>query len=412
MPTLRHLIITLLLVILSAGCSNTESEDAFVEAIELNELNIASLSIEIDSGNSTFAADSTETARAIAQRNNGLADIDVTDRVRWSSSDSSVLTINQQGQISAKAGADSLVDIHANWADLSAVIQVAVSTEDLDSISISGDSVLPVCQGDFVLSATGTYAVGDERNISHLVSWASSDTGLVTVSADGVMSALASGNTGNIEASYDGITGVLAVEVLDNLDAITITPNTNVEVIVGQTLQFTAIGSYSDATADADITQFSTWFSDNDTLLSFDNSGDNRGLASGLAEGNTLIRASCNPSNAAVSSDVSVSVENPSGISRIEIRYGNDTEIPIQEPNDQNVQLSALLIYTNGDEVNVTTDDDTDWTSSPSTGTEASVNNTNDKGEVSFNAVGETEIEVAYEINNVIYRDTIILTVQ
>ena len=409
---LRGLALTLFTALILTGCGSEEAEQAFRDAVEINELNITSLSIEIDSGNTTFEAGTVETARAMAQVSSGGSDIDVTSRVTWTSSDGSVLGVNQSGSLSAQAGVDSVATVFVEWADLSASLPITVSTEDLDSIALSGPNDVSACSAGHQLSASGTYAVGDVRDVSHLVSWTSLSTSLARVSSSGVVDTLGSG-AASVEASYNAITSpAYAINVRDNVDAITVAPNTNVSVTVGNSTQFSATASYNDASPDEVVSSTVNWVSGTPSVLEFSATEGEEGLANGLVVGTSLINATCAAQTPVSSADISVTVEAVKTITGIEIQFNGNTLIPNQEVSDSPIQLVALLRYSDSSTDDVTTNDDTDWTVDSSSGTAASINNTNDKGEVTFNAIGETTFEVAHEVNGTTYRDTIILTVE
>lgn len=409
--TLRMMTVLLGLFVL-ASCGSENSEQAFTDAVEINELNISSLSIVIESGNTTFEAGTTEVARAMAQVSNGGAAIDVTNRVQWSSSDPNAVRVSQSGSIQAQNGIDSNATLFVDWADLSANLAVRVSTEDLDSIALSGPNDVSACSPGHQFRADGTYAPGDVRNITRLVSWRSSNTNLLRVSRSGQVDTLGSGS-GNITANYQSQTSApFTITVRDNLNTIAVTPSTNVSVTVGATQRFTATASYNDGQPPQDISSTATWASSATNILSFANAGADQNLAQGNAAGSSNVSARCAAQTPVTSALVNVDVVVPRTINRVEIRFNGNTLIPDQEVSDSPLQLRALLVYSDNSTEDVTTGDDTEWSVDSSTGTAATINNTNEKGEVSFNATGETTFEVEHEVNGQRYRDTIVLTVE
>lgn len=402
---------TLLVALLLSACGNEDAEQAFRDAIDIDELNISSISIVIDSGNSTFAAASTETARAMAQVSNGGNDIDVSSRVRWSSSEPFILSISGNGRIETAADADSSVTLFAQWGDLSASLPVTVSSAALESISLSGPDDVSACSAGHQYRASGNYGSGDDRNISHLVSW-SSNSALARISSSGIADTLGAGNAGII-ANIGAISSVpFALSVRDNLSSIVITPGTGFDLEIGQTRQFTATARYSDGSAEQDITNTVTWASSATAFLSISNAQGSRGSARAIAAGNSAVNATCNTPSPIASANVAVEVKAVRRVSRLEIRFNNTTVIPDQDTNDGPLQLSAILVYSDGSTEDVTDNDDTDWTVLSSSGTAASVNNTNDKGEASFSAVGRTTIQAEYELDGTRYNDDIELIVE
>lgn len=402
----------LLFTLLLSACGNEDAEQAFRDAIDIDDLNINSISIVIDSGNSTFAAGSTETARAMAQVSTGGDDIDVSSRVSWSSSEPFVLSIGANGRINTAENADSVATIFAQWGDLSASLPVNVSSAALASITVSGPSDVSACSAGHQYSATGNYGVGDDRNVSHLVTWTSNNTALARISNQGLADTLGAGNAGII-ANLGQISSVpYALTVRDNLSSIVISPSASFDLEIGQTRQFTASARYSDGSAEQDITNTVTWASSATNFLSISNAEGNRGSARAIAVGNSAVNATCNTPSPIASANVAVEVKAVRTVSRLEVRFNNSTVIPDQDTNDGPLQLNAILVYSDGSTEDVTDNDDTDWTVLSSTGTAASINNTNDKGEANFSAVGRTTIQAEYELNGTRYNDDIELIVE
>lgn len=395
------------LICVLAACGSSDSEKAFREAVFVNSLNIVSLSIQITSGNTTFEAGTTESAKAFAQRSDGKPDLDVTQDVRWSSSDNTVFSVSQSGEISA-GNIDSMAEVRVDLADLSAQASITVSTEDLDLITVSGPNNVSTCTGNHQLTASGQYAVGDVRNISHLVTWSSTTPAVADVSSSGLVASFSSGNS-DINASFDGQVGSYNFVVKNNIDSVSVSPAGPVNIVQGQSRQFEATASYNDASPNEEITDNALWSSSAPAILDIVTTGSARGRATGLSPGPSNITASC---NAVASSAVVANVTTPPTVSSVEIQYLGSATIPNLDVSDSPIQLSAVLKFSDNSTQDVTDDDDTSWSVDSSSGTAATVNNTNDKGEVSFNAVGETEIEVVHEFDGTNYRDSIILTVE
>ena len=243
----RHKLFGLVcLVFLLTGCGSDSAEKAFLEAVEVNQLNIASISIELESGNDVLEAGTSDSAVVTAQLDNG-SDLEVTEKVTLSSSDTSVLSVNSSGRVRAK-NKDSTVTLWANWADLSASLSLRVSTEDLDSITIAGADDVSVCSSGLEYSATGQYAVGDVRNISNLVDWSVSDTDQAEISDAGVLATYANGSV-DVIAERDAVSTNYTLNIRDNLDTITLSPSTAQTITEGDTLQFVATATYGRWTA-------------------------------------------------------------------------------------------------------------------------------------------------------------------
>ena len=93
-----------------------------------------------------------------------------------------------------------------------------------------------------------------------------------------------------ITASFGGVTGSTTITVTAaTLTSITVTPASGA-INPGDTRQYTATGTYSDATTQ-DITQLVTWNSTVPATATISNAAGSRGLATGVANGSTVIEA-------------------------------------------------------------------------------------------------------------------------
>ncbi|MDX1452406.1 MAG: Ig-like domain-containing protein, partial [Oleiphilaceae bacterium] len=325
--------------------------------------------------------------------------IDVTSRVRWSTSNSSVATINSAGILTGQSA--GLVNVRAEWADLNDSKELTVSNALLQSIDI-GDipAVLSECAAGYQLSATGNYDDGSSRNITNNVIWTTDDLTRATITEDGVLTTLSSGAI-NLIASRDDLNGTEIREenaqtIQDNLTDIVVTP-TNASITVGQAQQYTATGTYSND-SDRVITEAVTWTSAEPTIVQISNDAGAKGFAEALAAGSTSVTASCNPSDSFANDTVPVTAATAASINAVVINNG-DAEVEVNL-SEGNVQLEAHLRRSDATLADrVTESDDITWSVSATIeGTAATVSNTgNDKGLVSFTATGITEIRVRYD---------------
>ena len=134
-------------------------------------------------------------------------------------------------------------------------------------------------------SATGTYTDASHADLTGVVSWASGTLATATISGTGLASGVAAG-TSSISATLGAVSGSTTLTVTaPTLVSIAVTP-TNPSIAAGLTEQFSATGTYSDA-SHADLTATVTWASG--TLASATISAT--GLASGVAVGTSSISA-------------------------------------------------------------------------------------------------------------------------
>ena len=75
------------------------------------------------------------------------------------------------------------------------------------------------------LTATVTLSSGDTRDVTSETAWASDDDSVATVSADGVVTAVAVGSA-TVTGTYQGFTGTCAVSVTDPAESMAVSPAT------------------------------------------------------------------------------------------------------------------------------------------------------------------------------------------
>jgi 6-phosphogluconolactonase (cycloisomerase 2 family) len=134
-------------------------------------------------------------------------------------------------------------------------------------------------------TATGTFSDGSMSDISSSVTWASGTTATATISAAGLATGVAAG-TSSITASQGTVTSPGVTLTVIALQSIAVTPNP-ASVAIGSTVQFTAKGTYTDASV-SDITAQVMWSS---LPLATATIGANTGLATGVANGTAQITA-------------------------------------------------------------------------------------------------------------------------
>jgi uncharacterized protein YjdB len=123
------------------------------------------------------------------------ADVDVdaneSKDIIWSSGNTSVATIDPSGVITATGEGTAIVRA-TSAADPRAFAEIVVTVLPARSVTVAPDSVMLVQGGTRQLAATVTI----ESGLNTDVTWSSSDTNVVTVSATGEITAVASGYVG------------------------------------------------------------------------------------------------------------------------------------------------------------------------------------------------------------------------
>ena len=180
----------------------------------------------------------------------------------------------------------------------------AVSISPISSLKLSSIALAPASPAKLTVGytmqffATGTYSDGSTVDITSKVTWTSSNTTIANIDSTGLVTGVAAGNT-NITAVLSGITSpavnlpVISLAATPStttpaptLSSIAVTPGLSLNILVGSTQQFVAIGTYSDGTTSV-ITTLVTWASSNTTIVTISSAG----LATGIATGTVNITA-------------------------------------------------------------------------------------------------------------------------
>jgi uncharacterized protein YjdB len=284
---------------------------------------------------------------------------DLTANVTWSSSDSAISTVsNAAGDkglaISLSPGT---VTVGITFNGVSASTQLTVTPATLVSLAITPTNPSIALGTTAQFTATGTYSDGTTQDLTGAVTWSSSDTGVATLGnaagSAGLATSVATG-TVTVGATLDGISTSTRLTVTPaTLVSLAITP-TNPSIALGTTLQFTATGTYTDASTQ-DLTNTATWSSSNPAVATLSNAAGGRGLAAGTAQGATTVGALVNGITASTQLTVT-----PATLVSLAITPTNPS-IAL----GTNLRLAATGIYTDGSSQDLTTN--VTWSSSDST---------------------------------------------
>ncbi|MGB8494136.1 MAG: Ig-like domain-containing protein [Candidatus Acidiferrum sp.] len=175
---------------------------------------------------------------------------------------------------------------------VSPAVNLTVTSATLASIAVTPANSSIAKGATLQLAATGTFSDGTSQDITHAVSWSSSNTSIAAINpVSGIALGLLAG-TANITASLSGITSpAVPLNITSaTLQSISVAPATP-SIALGTTQQFTATGTYSDLST-ANITTSATWASSVPATASI---SAGTGLAHGLVAGTTQITATLGP---------------------------------------------------------------------------------------------------------------------
>lgn len=156
----------------------------------------------------------------------------------------------------------------------------------LMSIAVTPTGASIGIQATQQFTAMGIYSDSSRQNLTNSATWTSSDTSKATITTKGLATGVAAGST-TITATSGGVNGStsLSVRITPALISIAVAP-VNPSVAVGNTLQFTATGSYSDGSTQI-LTGTVTWSSSVQGVATISAAG----LATGVSVGSSTISA-------------------------------------------------------------------------------------------------------------------------
>ncbi len=284
-----------------ANVSNTQGENGFTKAIGVGQAHIiASLSgvtasatinvspavlesIEITPTSVNMPIGVTQQFTAIGHYADGTSR-DVTQTVVWSSSETSVATINAHGLATSLANGSTSITASLN--NISAHATLTVTQAQLTKIDLTPlNESIPVGLSQ-QYKAVGTYSDHSTRDITQTVIWSSSISSIATIESQGLAKALAVGTT-TITASFGSVSGHATLDVISaTLVSIDITPK-NASIPVNAQQSYTAVGTYSDQSSRI-ITNSVIWISSDTTVATINTNG----IAHALKVGQITITAS------------------------------------------------------------------------------------------------------------------------
>jgi len=220
----------------------------------------------------------------------------LTSWATWASSSTPVATISNaagsQGMATAVSEGISSITAAFDSQTFSAAT-LTVTAAVITSITVTPASADIVIGQTKQFTARGAFSDASTQDISSSVTWHSSNTAVATIDTSGVAHSAGIGTT-SITATASGITSNTATLTVADaaLTSIIVTSQTS-SIVQGQTLNFNAVGVYTDGIS-RDITTFVTWNSSNENVAAISNITGFQGVATASTAnvGTTSITAS------------------------------------------------------------------------------------------------------------------------
>jgi len=207
--------------------------------------------------------------------------------VTWSSSNTTVATVDAAGGVSAKAAGSAMIRATSETkTNASSLTVSAPAPIPVASVSVSPTTASLQIAGSTQLSAVTRDANGNVLT-GRVVSWSSANTGIARVSTSGLVTAVAAG-TVSVTASSEGQVGSSVITV--NAPApvpvasVTVAP-TSSSLLVGATVQLSA--TTRDASNNVLTGRVVAWSTSNSSIASVNASG----LVTAVAAGSATITA-------------------------------------------------------------------------------------------------------------------------
>ena len=204
----------------------------------------------------------------------------VTGLVSWVSSAPTVASVSSTGEVTVLTPGTSTLS--ATLSGVTGSTSVTVNRPALSRLDVT-PSTMTISRGaSFAFTAVATYVDASTEVVTDLVSWSSSDTGLVTISAAGLASGNAAG-TVTLTAQWGAFSGTAQLTVTPPvLQSIAVSGRTR--LATGASVQLVATGTWSDNST-SDVTAQATWASMRAGTALFTNLDGVRGILQGLAAG-------------------------------------------------------------------------------------------------------------------------------
>jgi hypothetical protein len=391
-------------VVLSTACGSNDDSGELRGRVEVSTQEIEAVAI---TGAAPIFSTGEDLPLQLQATNASGIVTTVTRLAQWSSSDTAIATIDQDGV--ALGISDGTVELRAVYGPFADVVSVQVSSAPLESIAITAPLTQPNECTSQQLVAMGTYQGdgSDVRTITNAVEWqvtGGADIASFNQQTDPA-GLLRISDAGNIEVTArfdDAPPGVLSLEALSTLDAIQLSPSTT-QVTVGVPLGFRALGSFSDGGQNVDITNNANWsLPVNEGTAQFANVSDTlptKGIVNATQSGGGVLTVTCGD----VTQMRDLRAELPPTLREVVIRP--EEEPLVVDVDLDSVQLQGIVRFSDNTEEDIS--ELADWSSTGDIGALDLSDSSGSRGLVTVNGVGEIVVTMEYDRDGVVITRTI-----
>ncbi len=236
-----------------------------------------------------------QTAQLTAAAKDGSGNTMTGQSITWSSSNSSVATVNGSGLVSSVGVGTATITATSSGKSGTASVTVAAAAPVVGSVTVTPAALTGTVGQTGQLTAVVTDANGNTMT-GQTITWTSSKTSVATVNGSGLVTAVSAG-TATITASTSGKSGTASVTVAAAapvVASVTVAPS-SVSNSVGQTAQLSAV--VKDGSGNTMTGQSITWSSSNSSVATVNTSG----VVTSVAAGTATITASSSGKSGTVS---------------------------------------------------------------------------------------------------------------
>jgi len=251
----------------------------------VGEKNTAVDSVEINGGDRTMVVGDEDQLKAQVRPGNAT-----NKRVRWRSSDPSVVTVDDDGNITAVGEGEATITVTTEDGDLEDTITITVAPAAVPPTGVSFDGLAAPASIELSIGETYTPTlVVTPPGATYTAAWSRvNGTGQVTVDAStGLITGVAAGTATVTVNLGNGVTASIAVTVKPDVypgTGVTINLGDTVSIEVGEELTLAITKQPPNTT---DIPQ---WSSDNTGIVTVDANGKIKGIAPGTANVKVKLR--------------------------------------------------------------------------------------------------------------------------
>jgi uncharacterized protein YjdB len=204
---------------------------------------------------------------------------DLTSLVSWSSTVTSVATIDANGNASGVASGTTTIS--ATLGSISGSTTLTVSAPTISSIVVTPVGLTLAIGITQQFTATAIFTDGSSQDLTSGVTWTSSQPSVASMDNSGLATTISAGQT-TITATFSGFTDNTTLTVVAaHLVSITIKPSP-ATIAKGTKQQFTATGSFDDGSTQL-LTSGVTWSSSDTNIAVVDSTGMATGTGAGTA---------------------------------------------------------------------------------------------------------------------------------